>query len=275
MYSIIDIESNGAGYRKESIIEVAIFRYDGHTITDQFISLVNPESEITPFVQKLTKITSKMVKTAPRFHEIAKRIIEITEGTTLVGHNIDFDYRMLRQSFKRLGYDFEINTLDTIPLAQKLIPNEASYSLGKLCKSIGIPLIEEHRASGDARATLELFKLLKTKDNSKEIIQQHREESNAKNYINKIKELTEDIPSERGFLYFQNASGAIIFEEYVDDLYKTSKKLFNSKSKKFADIQEEVEQINYELTGTDIIARLILLNKNKPKRQFLPYGLFF
>lgn len=275
MYSIIDIESNGAGYRKESIIEVAVFRYDGHTITDQFISLVNPESEITPFVQKLTKITSKMVKTAPRFHEIAKRIIEITEGTTLVGHNIDFDYRMLRQSFKRLGYDFEINTLDTIPLAQKLIPNEASYSLGKLCKSIGIPLIEEHRASGDARATLELFKLLKTKDNSKEIIQQHREESNAKNYINKIKELTEDIPSERGFLYFQNASGAIIFEEYVDDLYKTSKKLFNSKSKKFADIQEEVEQINYELTGTDIIARLILLNKNKPKRQFLPYGLFF
>ena len=76
-------------------------------------------------------------------------------------------------------------------------------------------------------------------------------------------------------MYFQNASGAIIFEEYVDDLYKTSKKLFNSKSKKFTDIQEEVEQINYELTGTDIIARLILLNKNKPKRQFLPYGLFF
>lgn len=275
MYSIIDIESNGAGYRKESIIEVAIFRYDGHVITDQFISLVNPESEITPYVQKLTGISAKMVRTAPKFHEIAKRIIEITEGTTLVGHNIDFDYRMLRQSFKRLGYDFKINTLDTIPLAKKLIPDEGSYSLGKLCKSIGIPLIEEHRASGDARATLELFKLLKTKDNSNEIIQQHHEESNAKNYINKIKELTEDLPSEKGFLYFQNASGAIIFEDYVDDLYKSSKKLFNSKSKKWHEIQEEVEQINYELTGTDTIARLILLNKNSAKRQFLPYGLFF
>ena len=47
-----------------------------------------------------------------------KRIIEITEGTILVGHNIDFDYRMLRQSFKRLGFDFKINTLDTIPLAK-------------------------------------------------------------------------------------------------------------------------------------------------------------
>ena len=275
LYTIIDIEGNGAPYRKESIIEIAIFRYDGHVITDQFISLVNPESEISPFVQKLTGITQKMVKTAPKFHEIAKRIIEITEGTILVGHNIDFDYRMLRQSFKRLGFDFKINTLDTIPLAKKLIPHEKSYSLGKLCKSIGIPLVDEHRASGDARATLELFKLLKTKDNSHEIIQQHHEESNAKSYINKIKALTQDLPSEKGFVYFQNASGAILFEDYVDDIFRVSKKLFNSKSVKWQSIQEEVAQINYELTGTDTIARLMLLNQNKSKKQFLPYGLFY
>ena len=275
MYTIIDIESNGAGYRKESIIEVAIFRYDGHTITDQFISLVNPESDITPFVQKLTKITPKMVKSAPKFHEIAKRIIEITEGTTLVGHNIDFDYRMLRQSFKRLGYDFKINTLDTIPLAKKLIPDQESYSLGKLCKSIGIPLVDEHRASGDARATLELFKLLKTKDKSKEIIQQHHEESNSNNYINKIKNLTQDLPAEKGFVYFQNASGAILFQDYVDDIFKFSKKVFNAKSKKWQTLQQETAQINYELTGTDTIARLILINKNQHKKQFLPFGLFF
>ncbi|MBP3840299.1 MAG: 3'-5' exonuclease, partial [Chryseobacterium sp.] len=93
MYSVIDIESNGAGFRKESIIEIAVYRYDGHEIVDQFISLVNPESEITPFVQKLTKISPKMVKTAPKFPEIARRIVEITENTTLVGHNIEFDYR--------------------------------------------------------------------------------------------------------------------------------------------------------------------------------------
>ena len=88
MYSVIDIESNGAGFRKESIIEIPEYRYDGHEIVDQFISLVNPESEITPFVQKLTKISTKMVKTAPKFPEIARRIVEITENTTLVGHNM-------------------------------------------------------------------------------------------------------------------------------------------------------------------------------------------
>lgn len=274
MYSIIDIESNGAGYRKECIIDIAIYRYDGQKITDQFISLVNPESDITPFVQKLTNITPKMVKTAPKFHEIARRIVEITNNTTLVGHNIDFDYRMLRQSFQRLGYDFKINTLDTIPLAKKLIPDEVSYSLGKLVKSLGIPLTHHHRADGDARATLELFKLLISKDTENEIIQKKHEEANAKTYINKIKELTQDLPNEKGFVYFQNEEGKIIFSDYVQDINKFSKKVFNSKSKRWESIQQTVTQINYELTGTDIIAKLILNSKGIRKKETLPFGLY-
>lgn len=275
MYSIIDIESNGAGYRKECIIDIAVYRYDGQKIVDQFISLVNPESDITPFVQKLTSITPKMVKTAPKFHEIARRIVEITENTTLVGHNIDFDYRMLRQSFQRLGYDFKINTLDTIPLAKKLIPDEVSYSLGKLVKSLGIPLTNHHRADGDARATLELFKLLVSKDTENEIIQKQHDETNAKTYINKIKELTQDLPNEKGFVYFQNEGGKIIFSDHVQDINKFSKKVFNSKSKKWEEIQNEVEQINYELTGTDIIAKLLLNSKGIKKRDTLPFGLYY
>lgn len=275
MYSIIDIESNGAGYRKECIIDIAIYRYDGQKIVDQFISLVNPESDITPFVQKLTNITPKMVRTAPKFHEIAKRVIEITANTTLVGHNIDFDYRMLRQSFQRLGYDYKINTLDTIPLAKKLIPDEASYSLGKLVKSLGIPLTNHHRADGDARATLELFKLLVLKDTQNEIIQEHHEESNAKTYINKIKVLTQDLPNEKGFVYFQDESGRIIFSDHVQDINKFSKKIFNSKSKRWEAVQEDTEQINYELTGTDIIAKLILNSKGIRKREILPFGLYY
>ena len=275
MYTVIDIESNGAPFRKESIIEIAIYRFDGHEITDQFISLVNPESEISAFVQKLTGITSKMVLTAPKFHEIAKRVVEITQDSILVGHNIDFDYRMLRQSFKRLGYEFTINTLDTIPLAKKLIPDEKSYSLSKLCKSIGIPLSEAHRASGDARATLDLFKLLMIKDQNNEIIQSQQEENHAKNYINKIQVLTEDLPNERGILYFQNSEGKIIYSDVVEDLYKSAKKIFDSDKAKYKKLQEETEKISYELTGTDLIAKLMMQNKGIQKRQALTFGLFY
>lgn len=275
MYSIIDIESNGAPFRKESIIEIAIYRYDGHEITDQFISLVNPESEISAFVQKLTGITSKMVITAPKFHEIAKRVVEITKDSILVGHNIDFDYRMLRQSFKRLGYDFTIKTLDTIPLAKNLIPDEKSYSLSKLCKSIGIPLSEAHRASGDARATLDLFKLLIIKDKNNEIIQSHKEENLEKDYISKVQILTEDLPNERGIVYFQNSDGKIISSDVVEDLYKSAKKIFDSDKAKYKKIQEETEKISYELTGTDLIAKLMMQNKGIQKRQQLTFGLFY
>ncbi len=275
MYTVIDIESNGAPFRKESIIEIAIYRFDGHEITDQFISLVNPESEISAFVQKLTGITSKMVLTAPKFHEIAKRVVEITQDSILVGHNIDFDYRMLRQSFKRLGYEFKINTLDTIPLAKKLIPDEKSYSLSKLCKSIGIPLSEAHRASGDARATLDLFKLLMIKDQNNEIIQSQQEENHAKNYINKIQILTEDLPNQRGILYFQNSEGKIIYSDIVEDLYKSAKKIFDSDKAKYKKLQEETEKISYELTGTDLIAKLMMQNKGIQKRQPLTFGLFY
>lgn len=275
MYSVIDIESNGGGYRQENIIEVAIYRYDGHEITDQFISLVNPQADITPYVQKLTGITPKMVKTAPKFHELAKRVVEITEGTTLVGHNIDFDYRMLRQEFKRLGYDFKINTLDTIPLAQKLIPDAESYSLGKLVKSLGIPLTDHHRASGDARATLELFKLLINKDLNNEIIQKQFDETNAKTYINKIKELTQDLPNEKGIIYFQNAEGKILFSDFTEEINRFARKLFNSKSRKFAKIQDETEQIHYELVGNDLLAKLIMNSKGIKKPSPLPFGLYF
>ena len=275
MYSVIDIESNGAGFRKENIIEIAIYKYDGHEIVDQFITLVNPESEIIPFVQRLTNISQRMVKSAPRFHEIAKRIVEITQNTTLVGHNIEFDYRMLRQEFKRLGYEFKINTIDTIPLAKKLIPEAESYSLGKLVKSLGIPLIDQHRASGDARATLELFKLLMFKDKDSEIIQQHHEEINAKTYLNKIKYLTQDLPFERGIIYFQNAEGKIIFFDFVDDLSKFAKTLFNSKSKRHKQIQDEVEHIHYDLTGSDILAKLIITTKGLQKRDNFQFGLYY
>ena len=111
MYAILDIETTGGKFNEEGITEIAIYRHNGLEVTDQFISLVNPEREIQPFVQKLTGINSKMLRSAPRFFEIAKRIIEITEDCVVVAHNADFDYRILRTEFKRLGYNFEKNSV--------------------------------------------------------------------------------------------------------------------------------------------------------------------
>ena len=275
MYSIIDIESNGAAFREEQITEIAIYKFDGHQILDQFISMVNPQSEITPYVQKLTGITQNMVKTAPKFHEIAKRIVEITENSTIVGHNVDFDYRMLRQSFSALGFDFERETIDTIPLARKLIPDEKSYSLSKLCKSIGIPLTDKHRAAGDARATLDLFKLLMLKDQSAEIIQKQQEEARAKTDSNRIKILLENLPSKKGIVYFQDDKGKILYLDFFTDLYRISKNILNSKAKKWNVVQQLTSQIHYELVGNEVLARIMMLNKKITKDERALFGLFY
>ena len=170
MYSIVDLEATGGKFNEESIIEIAIYKYDGSKVIDQFISLVNPHKDITSYVEKLTGISAKMVNTAPTFSQVAKRIIEITDNSILVAHNAQFDYRLLQIEFDRLGYEYIKESICTVILSQNLLPNQESYKLGKLVKSLGIPLTQRHRASGDARATVELFKLLIEKDINKQII---------------------------------------------------------------------------------------------------------
>jgi len=83
VYAILDIETTGGKYNEEGITEIAIYRFDGHKIVDQFISLINPERSIQPFVVNLTGINNEMLRNAPKFYEVAKRIIEITDGAIL------------------------------------------------------------------------------------------------------------------------------------------------------------------------------------------------
>ena len=77
-------------FNEEGITEIAIYKFDGQNTVDQFISLVNPEKEIQEFVVKLTGINNKMLRNAPKFYEVAKRIVEITKDCILVAHNTVF-----------------------------------------------------------------------------------------------------------------------------------------------------------------------------------------
>ena len=116
MYAILDIETTGGKYNEEGITEIAIYRFDGDQIVDQFISLVNPERPIQPFVINLTGINNEMLRHAPKFYEVAKRIIEITDGCIMVAHNALFDNRILTTEFDRLGYPYEKETLCTVEI---------------------------------------------------------------------------------------------------------------------------------------------------------------
>lgn len=268
MYAILDIESTGGKYNEEGIMEIAIYRFDGENIIDQFMSLVNPEREIQPFVVNLTGINNKMLRSAPKFHEVAKRIIEITEETTLVAHNAQFDYRILRTEFRRLGYNFERKTLCTVDLSKKLMPEAESHSLGKLVRSLGIPVSDRHRANGDAVATLKLFKLLLAKDTDKTILKSVIRAETLGELSPRQLDIVESLPSETGIYYMQNKDGEILFLGKTKNIKKRVNQHFTNTGELARTLQKETKKVSFERTGSELAAILkerIELKRNRPK----------
>lgn len=256
MYAILDIETTGGKYNEEGITEIAIYKYDGHEVVDQFISLVNPERDIQPFVVNLTGINSDMLRNAPKFYEVAKRIVEITTDCILVAHNAQFDYRILCTEFRRLGFEFERKSLCTVELSKDLIPGQTSYSLGKLVRSLGIPVTDRHRASGDALATVKLFKMLLDKDSDKSIIQ-NSVRLNPKHQLEpRHIDIIADLPSITGVYYIHNADGDIIYIGKSNNIKKRINQHFTGTNTKSKKIQAKVKAVTYEATGSELVALL-------------------
>lgn len=268
MYAILDIETTGGKFDEEGITEIAIYKFDGHSIVDQFITLVNPEKEIQPFVVNLTGINNNMLRNAPKFYEVAKRILEITKNCIVVAHNSSFDYRILKTEYSRLGYHFKRDTLCTVQLSRNIIPDLPSYSLGKLCKSLGIPMTDRHRASGDALATIQLFKLLLDKDVDKTIIKNTVKHFDNKKTTQKLLNLLDGIPNTLGIYYLHREDGQIIFIGKGSNLKNDINNQFIKTTKRGKNIQEKTTSVSYELTGNFLLTSLkyyLELEVNNPK----------
>ena len=157
MYAVIDIETTGLGAERERITEIAVYITDGRRIVEAFSTLINPERPIPAHITALTGITNEMVAEAPKFYEVARQLVEMTEGKVFVAHNAHFDYGFIREEFRRLGYRYRRDLLDTVRESRRLVPGLPSYSLGPLCEAVGIVIDDRHRAAGDALATVHLL----------------------------------------------------------------------------------------------------------------------
>ena len=244
---------------------------------------MNPEKPIQPFVVKLTGINNAMLQGAPKFYEVAKRIIEMTQDCIIVAHNAQFDYRILRTEFSRLGYDFERHNLCTVELAKKLIPEQPSYSLGKLVRALGIPMADRHRASGDALATVKLFKMLLDKDLEKEIVKTFIKTEIEKKLAPKLLDIVSKLPSTTGIYYIHKENGDIIYIGKSRNIKKRVNQHFTGSARKCKKIQAEVFDVSFEETGSELIALLkeseeIKVNKpayNRALRKMVfPWSLY-
>lgn len=271
IYAIIDIETTGGRAARDKITEIAIVLHDGTKIIDTYETLLNPETRIPYGITQLTGITQEMVDGAPKFFEVARKIVEMTEGAIFVAHNVRFDYSFIREEFKRLGFTFTRKQLCTVRLARKAFPGLRSYSLENLIKHFKIKVNDRHRAMADTLATVELFEKILNKEDggttADELINLGIKEALLPKNISL--EMMHALPEECGVYYMHDEEGRCVYVGKSINIKKRIAQHFSKKTEKASKLQRFVHDITYEITGSELAALLLESHEIKKLRPYI------
>ena len=158
-FVVFDFETTGAKTPPCRVTEVGAYRVLNGEIAGEFHTLINPEMPIPLFITMLTGISDDMVRTAPKFEEVAADFLEFIGDSVLVAHNASFDLRFLDHEVGRVYEDYRVAnpSLCTVQLARKLLPDVDNHKLKTLADHFNVELINHHRANADALATAKVF----------------------------------------------------------------------------------------------------------------------
>lgn len=267
LYAVVDIETTGGHASANGITEVAINIHDGNQIVESYTTLINPIQPIPDYITALTGIDNAMLKDAPTFADVALQIYQLLNDKIFVAHNVNFDYSFLKHHLAAAGYDLQCRKLCTVRLSRKLIPGKSSYSLGKLCTALRIPIQNRHRAAGDADATSILFNMLLDNDLEgiiPEMLKKTSKEQVLPPHLDKASILR--LPNQPGVYYFKDSKGKIIYVGKAKDLKKrvTSHFTGNTPNRQRQDFLRTIHHVDFVICGTELMA--LILEANEIKR---------
>ena len=158
-FVVFDFETTGAKTPPCRVTEVGAYRVINGEIVGEFHTLINPEMPIPLFISMLTGISDEMVRTAPKFGEVAADLLAFIGDSVLVAHNAGFDLRFLDHEVGRVYEDYRVGnpSLCTVQLSRKLLPEIDNHKLKTLAEHFNVELINHHRANADALATAKVF----------------------------------------------------------------------------------------------------------------------
>lgn len=260
LYAVVDIETTGGYAAAHGITEIAIVVHDGFQIVDRFETLINPNQAIPIHIQALTGINDEMVVDAPKFQLVAAKIYDLLHDKIFVAHNVNFDYSFVRHHLEAAGYSLNAKKLCTVRMSRKLFPGLASYSLGKLCASLQIPLNNRHRAGGDAAATALLLGLLLEKDTDGLIDATLKKASKEQVLPPHLQQAEIDkLPSVPGVYYFKNEKGKVIYVGKAKQLKKRVCTHFSGHniSLQRQNFLKNIHSIDFQVCGTELMAFIL------------------
>ena len=159
-YISFDVETTGLNPLENEIIEIGALKVRDGKVAERFMEFIKPTVSISPAITSLTGITNDMVAGArPRCSAISD-FLDFCEEDVLIGHNVSFDYSFMKCSAAADGLPFEKMGIDTLKIAQKVLKDLDSKSLGSLCDYYHIENKSAHRAYHDALATAKLYQTL-------------------------------------------------------------------------------------------------------------------
>lgn len=160
-FCVVDLETTGAAVSQGSMItEIGAVKVRGGEVLGEFQTLVNPHSEIPPFIAVLTGITNSMVASAPPIDSALPAFLEFARGCVLVAHNAPFDVGFLKHNAEVLGHPWpKFEILDTARLARRVVTRDdaPNCKLSSLAVTFGSTTTPNHRALSDARATVDVL----------------------------------------------------------------------------------------------------------------------
>lgn len=285
-YAIVDIETTGGNARGSRMTEIAIRVHNGTEVIDSFETLINPEKEIPLAIFALTGIDNAMVRDAPVFGDIAKKVYGMLEGRIFVAHNVNFDYSFVRHQLAECGFKWTAKKLCTVRMARKIRPGHRSYSLGRLCDALDIPIENRHRAGGDCDATAILFTRLMQWDEDGIIADMIKKTSKDQRLPPNLPiEQFEVLPERPGVYYFHNQKGKVIYVGKALNIKKRVAQHFSGHNinPQRQNFLRDICSVSSEVCATELMALLLECAEikrlwpayNRALKKFEPkFGLF-
>ena len=269
MYSIIHIESTGANPLTDRITQITLINYDGQRITDTFSTYLAVASPDYSGIHEEAMAAPLPASPSPQFHHIARPVVELTRGNILVAHDVNRVYAFLRHEYRRLGYQFSSRRICTLRISRRCLPRLPSHSLEQISLHFALRPVEETDISAGASLTLALFrKFLALEKQGKlpaSIAQEIQEAS-----LPPALSLTDihKLPEKTGVYFFYGANEVLLYVGKSTNIRKRVQSHFTGMMNAPLERawKEQVIRVDYEITGSELIALLLESHRIKEKQ---------